>query len=381
MPRTLVVDLLGYTGGRGGTETYSREIVERLPRLMPGTRLIGLTSPAGAEHVRQFFPGELRITGGGNGSPASWAVAEVFRAERVARARGGTALWTPANFGPIRRGMPRVVTIHDLIYHQVPGSLRERPFRRATAELMARSARTADAVIAVSEATAEEVRRRLRLPAERIHVIPNGASPAPSAQDGAREAGPDGRSLVLSTGNRMSHKNHVGLLEAIARIEPASRPLVVITGGGPHDPLAEHVTRLGLDADVDLPGWVSSDALEALYARASVYVCPSLLEGFGLPVVDALARGCVVVANDIPVLREVGGDATIYADATDPSALARAITSALESPEHEARRRRGREWAARFTWDAAAESTASVLTRTLDADRPRPTNQRHGGRR
>ncbi|MFZ8758028.1 glycosyltransferase family 4 protein [Microbacterium sp. HMH0099] len=364
MTRTLVVDLLGFTGGRGGTETYAREITGRLPALLPGTRLAALVSAPGAAEVRSFFPGDVEPVPAVGASPSSWAAGEVIRAERAARGLGATALWAPANFGPVRRGIPRAVTIHDLIYHQVPGAGRERLFRRVTAELMARSALTADAVIAVSHATGEEVHRRLGLPADRVHVVPNGTTPPPVPDDRRTDA--TGRRLVLSTGNRMPHKNHVGLLEAVAVMPPASRPDVVITGGGTDDPLAADVHRLGLQDRVQLPGWVSGAELEELYRRADVYVCPSLLEGFGLPVLDALGRACVVVANDIPVLREVGGDTVFYTDAEDPGALARTIDRALASADDETRRAAGRAWAGRFTWDAAAAGTAAVLDRLLD---------------
>lgn len=368
MPRTLVVDLLGFTGGRGGTETYAREVAGRLPALLPGTKLAALATTVGAAEVRSFFPGDVDVVPGVGASPASWAVGEVFRAQRAARALGATALWAPANFGPVRRGIPRAVTIHDLIYHQVPGTGIERVLRRATAELMARSALSADAVIAVSEATGEEVRRRLGLPAGRVHVVPNGTTAPPEAADRGTDVG--SRPLVLSTGNRMPHKNHAGLLEAVALMAPASRPDVVITGGGPDDPLAADVRRLGLEDRVHLPGWVSGEELERLYRRAAVYVCPSVLEGFGLPVLDALGRGCVVVANDIPVLREVGGDAVFYTDAEDAPALARTIDRALAAADDEERRSTGRAWAARFTWDAAAEGTATVLDRLLNGAAP-----------
>jgi glycosyltransferase involved in cell wall biosynthesis len=366
MTPTLVIDLLGFTGGRGGTETYAREVIPRLTSLLAGVELRALVSTPGRDLVREFFPGDVLEMKGVGDSPASWAKGEVFLAERAARSLGASAIWTPANFGPIRRGLPRVVTIHDLIYHQIPGPLSQRPFRRATAELMSRSARTADAVISVSEATADEVHRRLAVPRSRLHVVPHGTTPPPEVASPPARRG----DLVLSTGNRMPHKNHVGLLEAVARMEEGSRPSVVITGGGSDDPLAAHVRRLGLEGVVDLPGWVSHDELERLYSQASVYVCPSLLEGFGLPVLDALARGCVVVANDIPVLREVGGSECLYVDATDADALGRAIRRGLALDGDVQRRERGRHWAAGFTWEASAAGTAAVLSHVLRLPAP-----------
>lgn len=130
-----------------------------------------------------------------------------------------------------------------------------------------------------------------------------------------------------------------------------------------------------------LPGWVSDTQLEALYAVASLYACPSLVEGFGLPVVDAMRRGVPVLANDIPVLREVGGDLAAYADATDPAAFGAAIETALASADvdasadgdadadaqPDARRRSLQAWAERFDWGACAAATADVLASTAAA--------------
>jgi glycosyltransferase involved in cell wall biosynthesis len=95
---------------------------------------------------------------------------------------------------------------------------------------------------------------------------------------------------------------------------------------------------------------------------SSLYVCPSLTEGFGLPVIDAMRRGCPVLANDIPVLREVGGDAAQYADARDPYLLGAAISSALDGPRDPDLIDAGVAWASRFTWDVSAAATASILS-------------------
>ncbi len=137
--------------------------------------------------------------------------------------------------------------------------------------------------------------------------------------------------------------------------------MTVIAGSTLPDPLADDVARLGLERDVILPGWVSDEQLEALYQRADLYVCPSLAEGFGLPVVDALRRRVPVLAHDVPVLREVGGDAARYADARDADTFGAAITAALRAPVDDVARADAQRWASRFTWDAAAEATAGVL--------------------
>lgn len=373
MSTRILVDLLGYTGERGGTETYVRQLLTRLPPLLPDVELIALANRAGAEQVRSFFPGDVVVARGVGASAASWALGEILLAEFHARRVGAGLLWAPANFGPLRRGVPRVVTVHDVIYHEVPGSLGERLTRSITARLAERTARTADAVITISESAAAAIRQRLRVPSDRIRVVPNGSATPPAtppAIDVRAQLGiPAGRPVVLSTGNRMPHKNFEGLLRAIAEIPEQSRPVSVIPGSHGPDPLAATVAELGLEDDVILPGWVSADELEALYALAAVYACPSLAEGFGLPVVDALRRGCRVVAHDIPVLREVGGTAARYADATDAAAFGTAIADALTAAADPERDSSARAWAASFTWDKAAEGTAAVLRDALDDPR------------
>jgi glycosyltransferase involved in cell wall biosynthesis len=369
VPSRVLVDLLGFTGSRGGTETYARELLPRLAGLLPDVRFAALTGRAGAAPVSAFFPGRVKELPWVGADPASWAAGAVLATDAMARRHGADLVWAPANFGPIRRGVPRVVTIHDAIYDEVPGSASQRIIRSGTSQLMARSARSADRVITVSHAAASSVGRHLGVPTDRIRVVHNGSSePDPVADPLSAVADlriDAERALVLSVGNRMPHKNLPGLIAALATIGGHERPLTVIAGSRLPDPLEAEVRRHGMEADVILPGWVSETQLEALYAVADLYVCPSLAEGFGLPVVDALRRGVPVLANDVPVLREVGGDAAVFADATRPDVFGAAIADTLATPPDPERVRRAAQWAATFTWDAAAEATAAVLDETL----------------
>lgn len=367
--RKVLVDLLGFTGSRGGTETYVRELTPRLAERLPDVRFAALTGRVGDDKVRGFFPGHVQSLDWVGSDPGTWALGAVAATEVVARRGRADLVWAPANFGPIFRGVPRVVTVHDAIYDEVPGNLAQRAQRTVTSTLMRRSAQTADRVLTVSHAAAASIARHLSVPAERISVVHNGsADPRPvddpwTALDALRL--PPDRPIALSVGNRMPHKNFVGLLEALATLPATARPLTVIAGSRLPDPLADDVSRLGLDSDVLLPGWVSDDQLEALFQVAGLYVCPSLVEGFGLPVVDALRRDVPVLANDVTVLREVGGDVTRYADATNPAAFGLAITKALNESADAAARAAAQAWASRFTWDDAADATAAVLEATL----------------
>ncbi|GAA4060699.1 hypothetical protein GCM10023065_08470 [Microbacterium laevaniformans] len=368
MPTRILVDLLGFTGERGGTETYARELLTRLPGCLPDARWVALVGRAGADRVRAFFPGPVRVIPWVGADAVSWAAGAVGVTAVFAHTTGADVVWAPANFGPIFRGAPRVVTVHDAIYDDVPGTALRRAVRTGTSFLMRRSARTADRVITVSRSAAHAIEHHFAVPRDRIEVVPNGSSdPRPVADARAvltsLGVGSE-RRILMSTGNRMPHKNFEGLLEALATIPRTDRPLTVIAGSRSPDPLLRTVERLGLTADVVLPGWIGDAELEALYQVADLYVCPSLVEGFGLPVVDALRRRVPVLANDIPVLREVGGSVVRYTDATSPVIFGAAITTCLRDQPDDAALERAASWADNFSWAASARATGDVLLRT-----------------
>lgn len=367
----ILVDLLGYTGQRGGTETYARQICRELSRSLPGVELHALVNAPSREKVEAFFPGEVHPVAWVRSDRLTWAVGEVLAVNRSAKRLGADVVWSPANFGPVNRRAPFVLTFHDVVYRDWRGNLLESVVRYTAWKMMVRSSRVADLIITGSHAAAAELNEFAAVPREKIRVIPHGSSvprPTEGPLDELREIGVSGdRPLLLSTGNRLPHKNFVGLLEAVATLPTEQRPLTVIPGSHGRDPLAEHVSRLGLESDVILPGWVTAPQLEALYSVAALYVCPSLNEGFGLPVVDAMRRGCRVLAHDIPVLREVGGVSARYADATDPDRFGRAIHEAMSGGDDVADREARRLWAEQYSWDASARSTAAALSEAADA--------------
>ena len=369
MPQRIVVDLLGYTGARGGTETYARELLARLPALLPEIEWVALANRRGAGEARSFFPGSVRTMASVGADRVTWALGAVLGIEHETRRAHASGLWCPANFGPITRGTKRVVTIHDAIYHASGGTALARSVSATSSWLMTRSAQTADQVITVSESAARAITEHMAVPPERITVIPNGTSlpdPPKDPWNSLVALGiTPGRKIVLSTGNRLPHKNFPALLRALHAITPQQRPLLVVAGGGTSDPLHRELAALGLTDDVILPGWVTPEQLEALYAVADLYVCPSLEEGFGLPVVDALRRGVPVLANDIPVLREVGGTFARYADATHLGDFSRAMVACLQTTQRAADKSARTEWAARFSWDASATAVAALLADTL----------------
>ena len=362
----IVVDLLFMTGRRGGMETYVRELYARLPAEMPGVEFIALASAELAQDGAAWFPGRVIDTGVRASSRGRWALGELLLIPRLARRERADLVHCPANFGPRRSAMPVVLTLHDVLGHRhpefVPGA--HAPLVRRLVEWAARGAAR---ILTVSRASADDIVDLLGIDAARVVVTPlsggqaTAADDRPAVVDAARQ-----RPVLLAAGNRMPHKNLERLLEALALIPLAERPQLILTGGGEGDALLSLVARLGLHDRVRIAGWVSAEELEELYQRATLIVQPTLFEGFGLPVLEAMARGRPVLCSDLPVLREVGGEAALYMDTTDPGLIAEAIKDALaDRARLDVLAVRGRERASRFTWQRTATQTAAVFYSVL----------------
>jgi glycosyltransferase involved in cell wall biosynthesis len=213
-------------------------------------------------------------------------------------------------------------------------------------------------VITGSQASAADLVATLGVDPGRLDVVPHGVrsrSIAPSEDVRARLAiGPG--PLMLAVAQKRPHKNLTALVRALALL-PGMR-LVLPGAPTPHEAeLRALAEQLGVADRLHLPAWVSEPDLEGLYTEAAVFVLPSFEEGFGLPVLEAMARGVPVACSDIPVLREVGGDAATYFDPHDAAGIVRAVREADGSG--------GRERAARFTWRRAAEGTLEAYERAV----------------
>ncbi|HEU5222615.1 MAG TPA: glycosyltransferase family 1 protein [Candidatus Lumbricidophila sp.] len=360
MTRPIVmVDLLFYTGTKGGMETYAREVYSRIHAADPDVEFVGYASRELAAAGAPWFPGRIVDSGISGESRIAWAVGEIFAVRRAAKRLGAALIHVPANFGPTGYGVPTVVTIHDLLAFRFPEYL-PGAYGAALRWLIRRTARSARHVLTVSEASAADIRSFLRV--HRVRTIPLAASPGhtPAAhRDGQR---------LLAVGNRMPHKGFELLLEALASMPSTSRPQLTITGSHGHDPLAPLVETLGLRDSVTLKGWLTNDELATAYATATAFVFPTRFEGFGLPVLEAMAAGCPVICADLPVLREVAGDAAYYCDASSAAGLAEAIMRVINDA---ALLRRledaGHVQAARFSWERTATDTRAAVVDALAA--------------
>jgi glycosyltransferase involved in cell wall biosynthesis len=261
-----------------------------------------------------------------------------------------------------------IVTIHDIIHVLFPEFLRH-SLGFAYARLLIRAAvRRSSRVVTVSQTTADDLRRLFGANEARLRVIPNGIhaeffTPGEAGADEAvRERLGVHRPYFLHVGNHKPHKNVESVLKAyqmLVRGGFAQTPALVLAGGfAPGGELARHAAGMGLADRVHCVGHLERRELAALFRGASVFVYPTLYEGFGLPVLEAMACGVPVVAGDVAAIREVAGDGVLRVNPRDVVELAAALRRLVEQPDLCGQlRARGREAAARYRWRQAAEAT------------------------
>jgi glycosyltransferase involved in cell wall biosynthesis len=362
-------------GETGGREAYARELIPAMLKLAPALEIVAFVNRDGGPRLADELGDEVRavVVPVTARSRAQWALGELALVSVAARRARVDLLHSMANFAPAWGPFKRVVTIHDLQYRAVP-ELLSRPARTATHTLVSLAARRADRIIAVSVAGREDIVAGLGVGRERIDVVPNGVRPAqsPPATDDLRERyGLRERKVALSVATNLPHKNLPALIDALALMTPEQRPVLIMAGHGTDDgALMAHALAAGVGADVHLLGGLPTDGLDSLYALADCLVLPTLHEGFGLPVVEAMARSVPVVCSDIPVLHEVAGPAALYFDPRAPAEIAAKTIEAIGDPgPANAMRERGRARAAEFSWASAAEGTLASYRRAL-ATRP-----------
>jgi glycosyltransferase involved in cell wall biosynthesis len=276
----------------------------------------------------------IELSAGWPGPEALWEQAGLPLKLRRLRA---DLVHAPNCFLPLRRPCPGVVTIHDLAFEAYPDDFTRRTgakFRSITP----RAARSAERVICVSEFTKRDVCERYGVDPAKVKVVHNG----PSLPVGDAPV-PGGEPYVLGVGDLRAKKNWHRLAAAARRLG-----LRLVIAGGGEDP--------GLDAETT--GYLPDRELDALMRGADLLVHPSLYEGFGLVVLEAMVRGIPVAAAQNTALPEAGGDAAVYFDPEDVDAIAAAITEALGRREELSAK--GREHAAGFSWERAARETAAV---------------------
>jgi glycosyltransferase involved in cell wall biosynthesis len=366
-------------GETGGMEVYARELIPELVAAAPHARFTAFVSREGASaHDGPW--GELipSVTVPVRARRRlDWVRGEQQLLPPLAGRAGVDLVHSLASTAPGWGRFRRVVTIHDLAYRLVPethlGLL-----GLGMRVLVPLAARRSHRIIVDAQSTREDLRRLLGVPPGKVDVVPLGmgtqprAAPMPEAALRSR-LGAGERPIVLSVAAKRPHKNLMRLIGALALIPAERRPLLVLPGyPTPHEEeLRRRACALGLGADVRLLGWVDASELEGLYGAAACFVFPSLLEGFGLPVLEAMARGVPVACSGRGSLGEVAGDAALRFDPESEPAIAQAIERLLtDGAESERLRAAGRARAARFSWAATAAGTLASYERALAATPP-----------
>jgi len=329
-------DVLGRQ--RTGDETYVRNLLRELAPLAAEVdiRLAAVTRrpdlvPSGIEPVElQARSQELRMT---------------FTLPKLLR-RLGAALCHTQYALPVRPRCPCIVTVHDLSFERDPG-LMERKDRAVFRRVVPRAVRRAARVLTVSERTKRDLVEVYGVAPGRIVVTPNGVDPVFTPGEGPRD-------YVLAVGAIQARKGHLAAFEAVSSL---GLPLV-IAGPEKDRAIADELRRRG----ARLEGYVEPERLAELYRGAACLVQPSRFEGFGLPVLEAMACGTPVVASREPALEEVAGDAAVF---VDEEHLADGIRQALADRDRLVWA--GLERARHFSWRATAERTFAVYREVLGA--------------
>ena len=375
---------------RTGTERYSLEIIRHLLQLPdaqahhwrlytditlpPGSFVAATPTPNGATS-NQIATFESCVL------PRQRLWTHRALAREVVR-RPPDVLFVPAHVlpfvQPVRRLPPSVVTIHDLGYHHFPQA--HTPFQRLYLPWSTRwNAWAAQAILAVSGATALDLQQQYNTPAAKITVIHEATTGLQSAGAWSAQRVRTHYSLpahyALYVGTLQPRKNLTRLIRAYHRLgqhHALDWDLVLAGAGGQEsDSLQRLVVELGLSHHVHFLGYVAEEALPALYANAHFFCFPSLFEGFGLPILEAQTYGVPVMSANNSSLPEIAGDAAILIDPTDVEAMADAM---LQLSQDEALRQQliaaGHDNVKRFSWQKAAQETLAILERVAQRGKP-----------
>lgn len=326
-----------------GIGTYIRELLRAMAAAAPDETFVAF----GPRSVESQLPSSGSIERVDVDAP-HYSIRELATIGRAANAARLDLFHAPHYVIPLVRG-PVVVTIHDLIHLQVRHA---NPLRLLYARgMLRRATRRPTRIITVTEAVARTISHAYPDAAPKIRAVHNGvedrffAAVAPSLA---------ARRYFLWIGNDKPHKNLAGLIAAWRKAAPSLPDCDLVLAGAP--PEALHA-----EPQVRIAGFVPSGELPSLLAGAVALILPSFLEGFGLPVAEAMAAGSPVIASAIPPLQEVAGDAAAWCDPADPGSIAAAMTSlAGDSALRDELIRKGRQRSERFRWQRSAEKTIEI---------------------
>ncbi|MFZ5927601.1 MAG: glycosyltransferase family 4 protein [Acidobacteriota bacterium] len=334
---TIGLDATYSEGGQlSGIGVYSREVLRGLARAHPEARF-------------EWYYRLHRLRAGWRAErPPNAAVRPLLEHWRTGSAR----LFHGLNQRlPAARFALRVATFHDLFVFTAEYSTPE--FRERFQKQAREAAARADLILCVSRFTAEQVEEILGVPAARLRIAPHGVHLPPAA------AGEEREPLILHVGAVQKRKNLARLIGAFERAAPPPWRLVLAGGGGyGAEEVRERIRQSPAAERIAWTGWLPDGEVDRLYRRASVFAFPSLDEGFGIPVLEAMAHAVPVLSSTRGALPEVCGDAALLVDPFREDDIAQALESLIRDAELRGRlAQAGRERAAQFPWSRTVEAT------------------------
>jgi glycosyltransferase involved in cell wall biosynthesis len=383
----LTVRGIGFDARLIGALGIGRYISGLLPELaqLLGRRLTVLASRPDAAIVRALIGGEPELLTV-NAQP--YRLAEQSLLPLSLRRADLDLIHFPHYNLPLIKPVHFVVTVHDLFPFQFP-EIHSGPLPRAVNQMLMRNAvRRAERIITPSAATALAVKQNFPASADRVLSIPEAADDRFQAT-----RNPEGEAAwqmrlrirppyVFYLGQWKAYKNLPMLLDAFKMVrETHPNAQLVIAGDDPRHPEVRQLAAGLPEGSVVLPGRLPESAVPDLYRGAAVVVLPSKAEGFGLPVIEAMACGVPVICSDLPVLRELADGVATFCDPNDPAAFARAIAQILDAPTTTRARQLGIERAQRFTWERSARQTVQAYESALGAKLISPALEEYPGSR
>lgn len=357
----------------GGGRVYLEEAIPRVARIGRGVRYQALVRPTQEARLRDAGVETVTVDPP-EGSAGSFLWDQTVL-PWIAWRRGAALVFSPANFGPIAMGRRSILLLRNTFVAAESCRTAGARFRWWSMEWMSRvSVKAARGGLVVSESFRRDIAARFGVPEESLAVVHHGRSgifgPEPREGDGA-SAGPG--PYVLIVADIYPHKNLVAAVEAFARASASRNDIRLVFAGAELKPayaaeVRARIAGLGIGERVAFLGSRPQAELPGLYRGAVAVLSPSLAETFGITQVEAMACGAPLVASDIPVAREICGDAALLVPPTDVAAMAVALDRVLGDASLRAElSRKGIERSAGFTWDrTAARLHEEVLRRLAD---------------
>lgn len=368
----VLVDATNLKPGQGGIRTYTIGLIQALAA-QPDVALVVATSVG---DVAELGPIEIVDVSSRTQGVAARALWREWNLASLARSLRADVVLSPVPELPLGRlPVPSVIVVHDVgplvapAFYSLPKKLRYQSF-------LPRACRAASAVVCVSQATLTGLHAATGTDPHRCEVIGEG----PQLLEAGHAGQTSERPFLLYVGSLDPRKNVDTLVAAVVGSDPPLPAQLVIVGpneGGTSAELNERVAQLGASDRVRHLGFVDPSRLTALYRDATALVLPSIHEGFGLPVLEAMKSGTAVVASDIPPVREVAGDAALYVSSPlDAEAWRAALTRICSDDSLRAELiERGAAAAARFSWAEVGERFADLLHRVAENGELAPSSR------